>query len=132
MPKRSFLADPGVRRVRHHRSDAGVARALAPVHLAAAEDLLVGGLQVEVELAAGRGPLLVARPIRRVLAHRLDAVVRAGLVPVPLALEDDLAVAGLEVEIGLAALAGKHGELAAHALDLPCHVQGRQNLDWPS
>src|SRR3546814_6906815 len=78
-------------------------------------------------LAVGRGLLFVACRLGGVLAYRCDAVVRAGLVLVSLALEDDFAVAGLEVEIGLAVLAGKHGELAAHQLDLLGHGQDRKS-----
>jgi hypothetical protein len=96
--------------------DAGVAQTLALVHFAAADPLMVGRLQVEAELAVGRALLLVARCIDGMLAYRFDAAARARLVLVPLALEDDFAVAGLEVEVGFAAPAGKQGELAAHEL----------------
>src|SRR5690606_4746066 len=104
----------GAGRVGLDRLDAVVARRGAGIHLAVADDLAVGGLQVEVGAAVLRGETLEVGLVRGVPAHRLDAVERRGLLLVALAGKDHLAVAGLQVELEFAVLALADFELAGH------------------
>src|SRR5262249_24264445 len=73
-----------------------VAAAGVLVHLAVADGLAVARRQQEVQPAVGGALALVARVDLAVLAHRLDALQRRGLLLVALAAEDHLTVAGLE------------------------------------
>src|SRR5690606_26752281 len=62
----------GARAVGLHRSDPVVARRLAGIHLAGADDLAVRRLQHEVGLARNGGLLFEALGHRAVAAHRFD------------------------------------------------------------
>ena len=74
------------------------------VHLAAADDLLVGCQQVEVEFAVGGFLAFEAAVVSGIFHDAFRAALGAGLAGVTLAGEDDLAVFGLQAEIKLVAL----------------------------
>src|SRR5262249_40382853 len=82
--------------------DAAVARRVGLVHLALADDLVVGRLENKEGLLVCRDLALILGVVRSVLLPAGDAVQRALPCLVHLAREDRLAVAGLEVEIELA------------------------------
>ena len=73
------------------------------VHLAAADDLLVGCQQVEVEFAVGGFLAFKAAIIFSVLHYAFGAILGTGFAGVTLAGEDDLPVFGLQAEIKLVA-----------------------------
>ena len=74
--------------------------------------------------AVAGGLAFVAGIVRAVLLHRFDAVLAAGLVGIALADEDDLPVAGLQVELEIAVAALADDELACHG-NLLSVVAGR-------
>src|SRR5690606_25229113 len=88
--------------------------------LAVADDLAVAGLEVEVRAAVLCGEALEAGVVLAVLAYRLDAVQRRRLGRVAFAAQDDLAIAGLQVELEFAVLAGADLELSCHVLSIVC------------
>src|SRR5690606_37351267 len=95
------------------------------VHLAAADGLAVGRVEVEEELAVAGGLALEAGVVLAVPAHRLDAVGARGPGRVALAGQDHLAVAGLQVELEFAVAALADLELARHVLLLPRLMEAR-------
>src|SRR3546814_2562741 len=84
----------------------------------AADRLAVGRGEVEEELAVAGGLALEAGVVLAVLAHRFDAVDARAFGRIPLAAQDHLAVAGLEIELEFAVGALADLELAGHACPL--------------
>src|SRR3546814_14774885 len=70
------------------------------------------------ELAVAGGLALEAGVVLAVLAHRFDAVDARAFGRIPLAAQDHLAVAGLEIELEFAVGALAALELAGHACPL--------------
>src|SRR5690606_24398477 len=87
------------------RVDAIVAGGCGGVHLAIADDFTVGGGQREIEGTVLGRQAVVAFIGRRILAHRLDALLGRCLGSVALAGQDHLVIAGPEVEHELFATA---------------------------
>src|SRR5690606_37647669 len=84
------------------------------VALADRDHLAVGGAQPEVRAGLAGGDLVAALE-PAVVEHRQDAAERAGAVPVALRPEQELAVAGEEVEVVLAVVGLPQLEVAADA-----------------
>ena len=97
--KLQFLYNGGVRGVLGDRSDTGVQCALGGIHLAGANHLTVGSLQIEERLAVLGDLDLESLGNGGVLLHRLHTVEARGLRGVTFAGENDLAVGGLEIEL---------------------------------
>src|SRR5690606_10492935 len=98
------------------------------VHLALADHLAVAGLEHEVVLAVAALLQFERAVALGVAAHRIDAVERRVACLVLFAGEDDLAVAGQQIEVELAIadllqmeLAGRHGDTSC-AVCLPTSV----------
>ena len=109
---------------------AALGTVLPRVQLTGTDDLVVRRLEVEVPLAVLRLVELVEIHVHAVGLDRLHAILGASFGRVALRLEDDLAVAGLEIEVVLAVLRLEDGEssgqanLFADAADLLGSVDG--------
>ena len=100
----SDLDDRCIRRAAAHAFYAVVPPGFGDVVLAGAEHLVIGGFQVEPELAGTRRGLLETIGIGSILAHGFDAVRATILLVVALARQDDLSITGLQPETVLAGL----------------------------
>ena len=94
-----------------YRVDTGLARSCGGIHLAAADDLLIAGQQVEEKLAVCRFLQLVTLIEHTVLAHGLDTVLATAFIRVALAAKNLLTIIGVEAEIDLVVLTGKNLKL---------------------
>ena len=63
------------------------------VHLAGADNLMIGGFQIEIEFAIACRFFLIAFFLRAVATHRRDALFRRGFWGIQLAGEDSLTIA---------------------------------------
>src|SRR5690606_6468395 len=111
------LGQHGLRRMAAHRFAALFGTGPTGVHLALTDHLAVAGLEHEVVLAVAAFLHLERTLAQGVAPYRLDAVERRITGLVLFAGEDDLAVAGQQVEVELAIagllqleLAGGHGD----------------------
>src|SRR3990167_371759 len=87
--------------------DARIARCLGGVHLAGADHLTIGRLEVEVGLAVGGRLALIPVIVAAVRLHRCNTVLRRRFGLVKLAVEDGLGIVCLEnkTELTIATLA---------------------------
>ena len=99
-----FLYDGSFGGVLCNRSYTLVEGDFGGIHLAAADNLAVGGFQIEERLAVLCNLYLEPFGNLGVLADGLDTVEAGFFLDITLACEDDLAVGGLEVELEFSVL----------------------------